>query len=99
MRTVLIFLVLPNIISSQNAKCKNNNAQQDADWAILYKGPTQDRGKFLALDVPENWVNGAATVTDRAGHSFAATLADVAGNNNNAVKFLAYNNVPPGRPN
>ncbi|KRY44490.1 Deoxyribonuclease-2-alpha [Trichinella britovi] len=62
-------------------------------------GPTQDRGKFLASDAPNNWVNGAAPVTDRAGHSFAATLTDVAGNNNNAVKFLAYNNVPPGIPN
>ncbi|KRY44317.1 hypothetical protein T03_6615, partial [Trichinella britovi] len=88
----------------QNAKIIMHNKMQivTTKMFILWLAPlspTQDRGKFLASDVPDNWVNGAATVTDRAGHSFAATLADVAGNNNNAVKFLAYNNVPPGRPN
>ncbi|KRZ77511.1 Deoxyribonuclease-2-alpha [Trichinella papuae] len=63
--------------------------------AILYKGPTQDRGKFLASDAPDNWVDGAAAVTARAGHSFAVALNDVVGNHAN-IKFLAYNNVPPG---
>ncbi|KRZ32459.1 Deoxyribonuclease-2-alpha [Trichinella pseudospiralis] len=66
--------------------------------AILYKGPTQDRGKFLASNAADNWVDGAAAVTARAGHSFAVALNDVVGNHAN-VKFLAYNNVPPGMPN
>ncbi|KRZ16640.1 Deoxyribonuclease-2-alpha [Trichinella zimbabwensis] len=92
---VFVLLLLPNITISQNSKCKNTNGAGDADWAILYKGPTQDRGKFLASNAPDNWVNGAAAVTARAGHSFAAALNDVVGNHAN-VKFLAYNNVPPG---
>ncbi|KRX17672.1 Deoxyribonuclease-2-alpha [Trichinella nelsoni] len=66
--------------------------------AILYKGPSQDRGKFLASDAPANWVNGAAAVTADAGHSFAVALNDVVRNHIN-VKFFAYNNVPPGIPN
>ncbi|KRY44049.1 hypothetical protein T03_5615, partial [Trichinella britovi] len=97
MRTVLIFLVLPNIISSQNAKCKNNNGQ-DADWAMLYKGPAQNNGKLLASDSPNDWANGAAPVTQPNGHSFAVALTDVVGPHAN-VKFLAYNNVPPAVPN
>ncbi|KRY06611.1 Deoxyribonuclease-2-alpha [Trichinella patagoniensis] len=98
MRTVLIFLALPNIIYSQNAKCKTNDAQQDADWAILYKGPAQNNGKLLASDSPNDWANGAAPVTQPNGHSFAVALTDVVGPHAN-VKFLAYNNVPPAVPN
>ncbi|KRX34114.1 Deoxyribonuclease-2-alpha, partial [Trichinella murrelli] len=90
---VLMLLLQPNIAISQNSKCKNRGGAGDADWVILYKGPAQN------TDALANWVNGAAAVTDRAGHSFAATLTDVVGNNNNDVKFLAYNNVPPGIPN
>ncbi|KRZ16637.1 Deoxyribonuclease-2-alpha [Trichinella zimbabwensis] len=80
---VFVLLLLPNITISQNSKCKNTNGAGDADWAILYKGPTQDRGKFLASNAPDNWVNGAAAVTARAGHSFAAALNDVVGNHAN----------------
>ncbi|KAL1226919.1 Deoxyribonuclease-2-alpha [Trichinella spiralis] len=98
MRTVLILLALPNIISSQNAKCKTNNGLQDADWAILYKGPAQNNGKLLASDSPNDWANGAAVVTQPNGHSFAAALTNVVGPHAN-VKFLAYNNVPPAVPN
>ncbi|KRZ16642.1 Deoxyribonuclease-2-alpha [Trichinella zimbabwensis] len=79
---------VPVQIYSKSAKSRYGKA-------ILYKGPTQDRGKFLASNAPDNWVNGAAAVTARAGHSFAAALNDVVGNHAN-VKFLAYNNVPPG---
>ncbi|KRY45516.1 Deoxyribonuclease-2-alpha, partial [Trichinella britovi] len=89
---------LPNIISSQNAKCKTNDGLQDADWAILYKGPAQNNGKLLASDSPNNWANGAAIVTQPNGHSFAAALTNVVGPHAN-VKFLAYNNVPPAVPN
>ncbi|KRX15315.1 Deoxyribonuclease-2-alpha [Trichinella nelsoni] len=94
-----------NANGAGNADCfllarihKHKTAKQNTYRAILYKGPTQDRGKFLASDAPDNWVNGAAAVTDRAGHSFAVTLNDVVGNNAD-VKFFAYNNVPPGIPN
>ncbi|KRX70133.1 Deoxyribonuclease-2-alpha [Trichinella sp. T6] len=61
-------------------------------------GPAQNTGKLLASDVPGNWADGAADVTQAAGHSFGVILTDVVGNNVN-VKFLAYNNVPPGIPN
>ncbi|KAL1235894.1 Deoxyribonuclease-2-alpha [Trichinella spiralis] len=33
-----------NFTISQDSKCKNANGAGDADWAILYKGPRQDRG-------------------------------------------------------
>ncbi|KAL1235896.1 Deoxyribonuclease-2-alpha [Trichinella spiralis] len=82
----------------KNSKCKNRDGAGDADWAILYKGPAQDTGKFLASNAADNWVDGAAAVTARVGHSFAVALTDVVGNHIN-VKFLAYNNVPPGIPN
>ncbi|KRX52048.1 Deoxyribonuclease-2-alpha, partial [Trichinella sp. T9] len=65
----------------------------------MQTGPAQNTGKLLASDVPGNWEDGARDVAQANGHSFAATLNDVVGNNNNDVKFLAYNNVPPGIPN
>ncbi|KRZ16636.1 Deoxyribonuclease-2-alpha [Trichinella zimbabwensis] len=89
---------LPNIISSQTSKCKNNAGAQDVDWAILYKGPAQNNGKLLASDSPDAWADGAAVVTQNNGHSFAVALTDVVGNHPN-VKFLAYNNIPPAIPN
>ncbi|KRX50734.1 Deoxyribonuclease-2-alpha, partial [Trichinella sp. T9] len=66
--------------------------------AIAAQGPAQNTGKLLASDVPGNWMDGARDVTQAAGHSFGVILTDVVGNNVN-VKFLAYNNVPPGIPN
>ncbi|KRX98697.1 Deoxyribonuclease-2-alpha [Trichinella pseudospiralis] len=95
---VLMLLLLPDITISQNSKCKNRAGAGDAEWVILYKGPAQNTGKLLASDVPGNWADGAAVVTQAAGHSFAVILTDVVGNHAN-VKFLAYNNVPPGMPN
>ncbi|KRX17641.1 Deoxyribonuclease-2-alpha [Trichinella nelsoni] len=77
---------------------QHNTGKRNTYRAILYKGPRQDRGKFLASNAPDNWVDGAVAVTNAAGHSFAGALTGVVGNNAN-VKFLAYNNVPPGIPN
>ncbi|KRZ77510.1 Deoxyribonuclease-2-alpha [Trichinella papuae] len=68
---------------------------ENCPQVILYKGPAQNTGKLLASDVPGNWADGARDVTQAAGHSFAVILTDVVGNHAN-VKFLAYNNVPPG---
>ncbi|KRY05932.1 Deoxyribonuclease-2-alpha, partial [Trichinella patagoniensis] len=78
---------------------KHNIEKENTYKAILCKGATQDRGNFLASDAADNWVDGAGAVTAGDRHSFAVTLTDVVGNNNNVVKFLAYNNVPPGIPN
>ncbi|KRY27191.1 Deoxyribonuclease-2-alpha [Trichinella spiralis] len=44
------------------------------------------------------WVDGNADLTQRDQQSFGVTLEHVVGNDNN-IKFLAYNNVPPGMPN
>ncbi|XP_003378355.1 deoxyribonuclease II family protein [Trichinella spiralis] len=45
-----------------------------------------------------NWANSQAAFTANQGHSFAKTLEHVVGTHA-SVKFLAYNNVPPGIPN
>ncbi|KRX58199.1 Deoxyribonuclease-2-alpha [Trichinella sp. T9] len=79
-------------------KIVHNEKQEEIMKVILYKGPAQNTGKLLASDVPGNWMDGARDVTQAAGHSFGVILTDVVGNNVN-VKFLAYNNVPPGIPN
>ncbi|KRX28123.1 Deoxyribonuclease-2-alpha [Trichinella nelsoni] len=83
----------------KNRTIKNNTIIQNTYRVILYKGPAQNTGKLLASDAFANWDDGARDVAQANGHSFAATLTDVVGNNNNDVKFLAYNNVPPGIPN
>ncbi|KRZ01617.1 Deoxyribonuclease-2-alpha, partial [Trichinella zimbabwensis] len=44
-----------------------------------------------------SWDDGAAALTNAGGHSFGKTLEHVIGNNA-AIKFLAYNNVPPQVP-
>ncbi|KRX69083.1 Deoxyribonuclease-2-alpha [Trichinella sp. T6] len=83
----------------KNRTPENHKISQNTYRVILYKGPAQNTGKLLASDVPGNWEDGARDVAQANGHSFANTLTDVVGNNNNDVKFLAYNNVPPGIPN
>ncbi|KRY45519.1 Deoxyribonuclease-2-alpha [Trichinella britovi] len=83
----------------KNRTPENHKISQNTYRVILYKGPAQNTGKLLASDALANWDDGARDVAQANGHSFAATLNDVVGNNNNDVKFLAYNNVPPGIPN
>ncbi|KRZ41540.1 Plancitoxin-1 [Trichinella pseudospiralis] len=65
--------------------------------AILYKAPGQTRGKIIVSNSAGAWVDGAVALTTRAGQSFGVTLEHVIGDNA-AIKFLAYNNVPPGMP-
>ncbi|KRY69523.1 Deoxyribonuclease-2-alpha [Trichinella pseudospiralis] len=65
--------------------------------AIVYKAPGQATGKIILAGAAASWDDGATPLTNAAGHSFGKTLEHVIGNNN-AIKFLAYNNVPPQVP-
>ncbi|KRZ48047.1 Deoxyribonuclease-2-alpha, partial [Trichinella nativa] len=66
--------------------------------AILYKAPGQATGKIIeATDAARDWQDGAQPLNNNAQHSFATALQHVVGDNQN-VKFLAYNNAPPGVP-
>ncbi|KRX34157.1 Plancitoxin-1 [Trichinella murrelli] len=67
-------------------------------WALVYKAPGQDTGKIIFATVAGSWDNGAIAFTNNGGHSFAKTLEDVVRDHIN-IKFLAYNNAPPGVPN
>ncbi|KRX34372.1 Deoxyribonuclease-2-alpha, partial [Trichinella murrelli] len=65
---------------------------------IVYKAPGQDTGKIIeATAAAGNWQDGAASIANDRGHTFATALQPVVGDNQN-VKFLAYNNAPPGVP-
>ncbi|KRZ86608.1 Ribosomal RNA-processing protein 8, partial [Trichinella sp. T8] len=64
----------------------------------IYKAPGQDTGKIIFATAARSWDNGAIAFTNNAGHSFAKTLEDVVRDHIN-IKFLAYNNAPPGVPN
>ncbi|KRY45526.1 Deoxyribonuclease-2-alpha, partial [Trichinella britovi] len=66
--------------------------------AILYKAPGEIRGKIIVSNSAGAWVDGNAELTQRQQQSFGVTLQHVVGNDND-IKFLAYNNVPPGMPN
>ncbi|KRZ29920.1 Deoxyribonuclease-2-alpha, partial [Trichinella pseudospiralis] len=63
----------------------------------VYKAPGQNTGKIIFATAAGAWDNGASAFTNNAGHSFAKTLEHVVGDHNN-IKFLAYNNAPPGVP-
>ncbi|KRZ07578.1 Deoxyribonuclease-2-alpha, partial [Trichinella pseudospiralis] len=108
---LLVHFILILLSQSQNPKCRANNGAGDVDWsiiklpshegsfrAILYKAPGQTRGKIIVSNSANAWVNGAEVLTTRAGQSFGVTLEHVVENHND-IKFLAYNNVPPGMPN
>ncbi|KRZ86602.1 Deoxyribonuclease-2-alpha, partial [Trichinella sp. T8] len=74
---------------SQTSKCQNKP---------VYKAPGQDTGKIIFATAAGSWDNGASALTNNGGHSFAKTLEDIVRNHMN-IKFLAYNNAPPGVPN
>ncbi|KRX34729.1 Deoxyribonuclease-2-alpha [Trichinella murrelli] len=93
-----IYFILIAISESQNPKCRQADGAGDVDWAILYKAPGQASGKIIVSTNAGAWANGAAVLTQQNGHSFGVTLEHVVGNHNE-IKFLAYNNVPPGMPN
>ncbi|XP_003381621.1 deoxyribonuclease II family protein [Trichinella spiralis] len=93
-----VYFILITFAQSQNPKCRANNGGANVDWAILYKAPGQIRGKIIVSDSAGAWVDGNADLTQRDQQSFGGTLEHVVGNNDN-IKFLAYNNVPPLMPN
>ncbi|KRZ13832.1 Deoxyribonuclease-2-alpha [Trichinella zimbabwensis] len=82
---------------SQTSKCQNRVGGGAADWAIVYKAAGQANGKIIEATSAGAWQNGAAAIANNGGHSFAKALEHVVGDHNN-IKFLAYNNVPPGVP-
>ncbi|KRY27413.1 Ribosomal RNA-processing protein 8, partial [Trichinella spiralis] len=63
--------------------------------AIVYKAPGEANGKIIEATAAAAWDNGAQALSRDNGHSFATALQNVARDNPN-VKFLAYNNAPPG---
>ncbi|KRX32245.1 hypothetical protein T05_559, partial [Trichinella murrelli] len=68
----------------------------DLYQAIVYKAPGQANGKIIEATAPaRDWQDGAQALSSDNGHSFATALQHVVGNDNN-IKFLAYNNAPPG---
>ncbi|KRZ47324.1 hypothetical protein T02_555, partial [Trichinella nativa] len=83
---VLTLFLFINLTCSQTTK------------AIVYKAPGQLNGKIIESTAVGDWDNGAQALSNPNGHSFATALQHVVVNNNN-VKFIAYNNAPPGVPN
>ncbi|KRX53818.1 Deoxyribonuclease-2-alpha, partial [Trichinella sp. T9] len=63
--------------------------------AIVYKAPGQDNGKIILATAAGAWNDGAQALSSDNGHSFATALQHVVRDNGN-IKFLAYNNAPPG---
>ncbi|KRX21153.1 Deoxyribonuclease-2-alpha, partial [Trichinella nelsoni] len=80
------------------AEMKFRVNEESVQMAIVYKAPGQNTGKIILASAAGNWDDGAAPLSNNAGHSFAATLEHVVQANND-IKFLAYNNVPPSVPN
>ncbi|KRZ81944.1 Deoxyribonuclease-2-alpha [Trichinella sp. T8] len=66
--------------------------------AIVYKAPAQNTGKIIHAGAIQSWDDSPRPFTAVHGHSFGKTLEHVVGTHA-SVKFLAYNNVPPGIPN
>ncbi|KRZ44473.1 Deoxyribonuclease-2-alpha [Trichinella pseudospiralis] len=84
--------LVPYILKLQNVKIELAVVQQ-----TVYKAPGQANGKIIEATSAAAWQDGAQALSNNNGHSFAKTLEHVVGNDNN-VKFLAYNNAPPGVP-
>ncbi|KRY26341.1 Deoxyribonuclease-2-alpha, partial [Trichinella spiralis] len=61
----------------------------------VYKAPGQANGKIIESTSAAAWQNVAQPLNNNAQHSFAKALEHVVGNHIN-IKFLAYNNAPPG---
>ncbi|KRY20464.1 Deoxyribonuclease-2-alpha [Trichinella patagoniensis] len=95
---LLVHFLLMLLSQSQNPKCRANNGVDPVDWAILYKAPGQTRGKIIVSTNAGAWVEGNGDLTRREQQSFGGTLEHVIGDHAQ-IKFLAYNNVPPGMPN
>ncbi|KRY32105.1 Deoxyribonuclease-2-alpha, partial [Trichinella spiralis] len=85
---LLALFLIVRLSHSQTSKCQNKP---------VYKAPGQNNGKIIFATAAGTWDDGAQALSNNAGHSFAKTLEDVVRNQNN-IKFLAYNNAPPGVP-
>ncbi|KRZ06871.1 Deoxyribonuclease-2-alpha [Trichinella zimbabwensis] len=96
-KVISLFLFI-NLSYSQTSSCQNKAGAAPVDWAIVYKAPGQATGKIIFAGSAGAWDNGAAPLANNGGHSFAKALEHVVGNRP-AIKFLAYNNDPPGLPN
>ncbi|KRX34301.1 Deoxyribonuclease-2-alpha [Trichinella murrelli] len=95
---LLAVFLFTNLSHSQTSKCQNKDGNRNVDWAIAYKAPAQPNGKIIFATAAGAWDNGAQPFTNAGGHSFGKAIEHVVGNNGN-IKFLAYNNAPPGVPN
>ncbi|KRZ30903.1 Deoxyribonuclease-2-alpha [Trichinella pseudospiralis] len=80
-----------------NVARHNSSGRCTDHRSIVYKAPGQANGKIITAGDAGNWQDGAAAITADRGHSFAKALEHVVGNNDQ-IKFLAYNNVPPQVP-
>ncbi|KRY45398.1 Deoxyribonuclease-2-alpha [Trichinella britovi] len=77
-------------------KPQNVRMQPVTSMQTVYKAPGQANGKIIEATAPaRDWQDGAQALSNNDQHSFAKALQHVVGNDNN-IKFLAYNNAPPG---
>ncbi|KRY43929.1 hypothetical protein T03_5751, partial [Trichinella britovi] len=95
---LLAVFLFTDLSHSQTSKCQNKAGTGNVDWAIVYKAPAQLNGKIIFATAAGAWDNGEQPFTNERGHSFAKAIEHIVGNNAD-IKFLAYNNVPPGIPN
>ncbi|KRZ81789.1 hypothetical protein T08_14104 [Trichinella sp. T8] len=92
---LLAVFLFTDLSHSQTSKCQNRDGTDNVDWTIVYKAPGQDNGKIILATAAGAWDNGAQALSRDNGHSFATALQNVVRDNGN-IKFLAYNNAPPG---
>ncbi|KRY44693.1 Deoxyribonuclease-2-alpha [Trichinella britovi] len=88
-KLLALFFVV-RLSHSQTSKCQNKP---------VYKAPGQNTSKIIFPTAAGAWDDGAQPLNNANQHSFAKALEHVVANNNNNIKFIAYNNVPPGVPN
>ncbi|KRX12971.1 hypothetical protein T07_2091, partial [Trichinella nelsoni] len=97
---LLVLFLFTNLSHSQTSQCQNKDVLRHHNYnqAIVYKAPAQPNGKIIFATAAGAWDNGAQPFTNAGGHSFGKAIEHVVGNDGN-IKFLAYNNAPPGVPN
>ncbi|KRX53234.1 Deoxyribonuclease-2-alpha, partial [Trichinella sp. T6] len=90
---LLAVFLFTDLAHSQTSKCQNRDGTDNVDWyvlkclkctgimAIVYKAPGQDNGKIILATAAGAWNDGAQALSMR---------------DNGNIKFLAYNNAPPG---
>ncbi|XP_003381760.1 deoxyribonuclease II family protein [Trichinella spiralis] len=92
---LLAVFLFTDLSQSQISKCRNRDGTDNVDWTIVYKAPGQPNGKIILATAAASWDDGAQALSSDNGHSFASALQHVVRDNGN-IKFLAYNNAPPG---